>query len=185
MEKPSVEEMPARRSFFREALAIGLGGIAAVTPFVTGLVFYLNPLKRKKGAGDDKYIRVTTLDSLPGDDVPRQFPVLGSKTDAWTRTEAAPLGAVFLRRNAAGEIKAFSTICPHAGCFVEYLGKDKNKFLCPCHDSEFELNGDIASPGSPSPRGLDPIEVEVRNESEVWVMFQKFQTGSHDRIPVG
>lgn len=184
MEKPAVEEMPARRSFFREAFALGLGGIATAVPFISGLVFYLNPLKKKKGQADEKFIRVTTLDSLPADNVPRQFPVIGAKTDAWTRTEASPLGAVFLRRTVEGEIRAFSVICPHAGCFVEYVGREKNRFLCPCHNSEFALNGDIASPGSPSPRGLDPVDVEIRNDSEVWVHFQKFQSGTHDRIPV-
>ena len=35
-----------------------------------------------------------------------------------------------------------------------------------------------------APRGLDGLEVEIRNEKEVWVKFQNFQTGHARKIPV-
>ena len=40
-----------------------------------------------------------------------------------------------------------------------------------------------SSPGSPAPRGLDELEVEIRNKSEVWVKFRNFRAGVPEKIP--
>ncbi len=92
------------------------------------------------------------------------------------------MGAIYLRRTGENEVKAFNVVCPHAGCFVDYRG-DMNSFFCPCHNSAFGLNGELADKRSPSPRGLDSLEAEVRG-NEVWVKFQNFQTGHATKIPV-
>jgi menaquinol-cytochrome c reductase iron-sulfur subunit len=42
----------------------------------------------------------------------------------------------------------------------------------------------VQDPKSPSPRGLDDLVVEIRNGTEVWVKFQNFRAGTHDKIPV-
>ena len=47
--------------------------------------------------------------------------------------------------------RVLSGICPHLGCTVNFIiGKDP--FLCPCHGSHFDKNGEVVS--GPSPRGL-------------------------------
>jgi Rieske Fe-S protein len=73
-------------------------------------------------------------------------------------------------------------VCPHAGCFVDYLDARKS-YLCPCHNSTFALDGKVNDPKSPSPRGLDELEVEVRDNSEVWVKFQNYRAGISQKIP--
>ena len=93
-----------------------------------------------------------------------------------------PVGAVYLRRGAQGKIEALNVTCPHAGCPVEYKAGTKG-FLCPCHDSRFHLDGTLANTASPSPRALDTLEVEVRNNAEVWVRFQNFEAGKAKKIP--
>ena len=44
-------------------------------------------------------------------------------------------------------------------------------------------DGKILDPKSPSPRGLDDLPVEIRNGGEVWVTFQNFRAGVHEKIP--
>ena len=61
---------------------------------------------------------------------------------------------------------------------------ETNSYLCPCHNSTFKLYGDLASAKSPSPRGLDALEVEVRHGSEIWVRFQNFEAGKSAKIPL-
>ena len=90
---------------------------------------------------------------------------------------------MFLRRTKDGTVTALNAACPHAGCSVAF-GGDNSEFICPCHDSSFAVDGEIANAGSPSPRGLDSLEVEVRNENEIWVKFQNFQAGHKEKIPV-
>ena len=60
---------------------------------------------------------------------------------------------------------------------------DRREFLCPCHVSSFTIDGKIDSPTSPSPRGLDELEVQVR-DGGVWVVFQNYQAGRPDKVPV-
>jgi len=36
--------------------------------------------------------------------------------------------------------KALSNICPHQGCEIDWVGELKN-FQCPCHGSQFDLEG--------------------------------------------
>jgi menaquinol-cytochrome c reductase iron-sulfur subunit len=126
---------------------------------------------------------VTNLEALPDDGVPRKFPVLATRVDAWNRTSQVPIGAVYLRRLSDGKVQAFNVVCPHLGCFVDYL-PDRGKYLCPCHNSTFTTAGKIDDRASPAPRGLDSLEVELRDGKEVWVKFENFQAGRPDKVPV-
>ena len=38
--------------------------------------------------------------------------------------------------------KKLSRKCPHAGCNVNY-NKLNNEFVCPCHNSRFNIDGDV------------------------------------------
>lgn len=62
--------------------------------------------------------------------------------------------------NEQGNAKAFSSVCPHLGCDVEW-NDSESTWDCPCHGSRFEANGALKS--GPARRGLDPIEVSVEN----------------------
>jgi Rieske Fe-S protein len=126
---------------------------------------------------------VTTLDALPADGIPRKFAVLADRVDAWNRYSGVPIGAVYLRHTAEGRIEALHVVCPHAGCFVDFL-PGRGNFLCPCHNSAFTIDGRIADTASPSPRDMDSLQVELRNEREIWVKFENFKAGRADKVPV-
>jgi menaquinol-cytochrome c reductase iron-sulfur subunit len=79
-------------------------------------------------------------------------------------------------------VRVLNTVCPHLGCSVGYNAANQGYF-CPCHRSSFALDGAIADPKSPSPRGMDELEAVVR-DGDVWVRFQNFRKGSPDKIPV-
>ena len=172
---------PDRRGFLKRATAGVLGILSLLAPIGAGLAVLFDPLKRKS-AGAASAVQVTTLAALPDDGIPRKFAVISSRVDAWNRSSATPIGAVYLRREKGKSIKALNVVCPHAGCFVDYRAGAHN-YLCPCHNSTFALDGAINDPKSPSPRGLDELEVEIRNENEVWVKFQNYRAGVAEKIP--
>lgn len=174
---------PGRRGFAKKLLAGAIGAVLTLVPGLAGLTVIFDPLKRKGATGGEDAVRVTTLSALPADGVPRKFTVVKDRRDAWTYYPATPVGAVYLRRTESNEVRAHNVVCPHAGCFVGYT-RERNEFLCPCHNSTFALSGEVNDPSSPSPRGLDELEVEIRNESEVWVRFRNFQPGHEEKIPV-
>ena len=149
-------------------------------PAISGLTVLLDPLRRKSRDSDN--VLVASLSALPEDGVPRKFSVIASHTDAWNRMPRVPVGAVYLRRTGDSQVQAFNVVCPHAGCFVDYEAA-KNRYHCPCHNSSFALDGTIADPKSPSPRGLDELPVEIRNGVEIWVKFQNFRAGVKEKKP--
>lgn len=155
-------------------------GLLGLAPVAAGVSVLLDPLRRGKTGND--FIKITNLGAVPSDGSPRKFPVVSSKTDAWNKYPEVPIGAVYLRKTGDREVRAFNVICPHAGCFVDYQAK-RNGYFCPCHNSTFALNGSIADPKSPSPRGLDSLEVEIRNGNEIWVKFQNFRAAIQEKVP--
>lgn len=171
---------PARRNFLAAVGAVVVGGLAALAPVAASLTALLDPLRRRGGAVD--MLPVTRLSVLPADGRPRKFTVTADRTDAWTTLRDTPIGAVYLRR-AGEEVQAFNVICPHAGCFVN-VADDGSGFACPCHNSRFALDGAVSDPASPAPRGLDSLDVEIRDGDEVWVRFQNFRTGRKEKTPV-
>lgn len=171
----------SRRGFIRKSLAALLGGLAALVPLSVAVRVLTDPLRRKSSASG--LIKVATLDSLPADGVPRKFSVLASKTDAWNKFANAPVGAVYLSRTEKEGVKALNVVCPHAGCFVDFAEEQK-QFICPCHKSSFGVDGAVANPGSPSPRAMDSLVVELRDDGGIWVQFQNFQAGRPDKVPV-
>jgi menaquinol-cytochrome c reductase iron-sulfur subunit len=194
MHKPSESETTERRDFLKKACCVALGGALAAVPAAAGVGMYLDPLLRGSTGGKDGLkLRVTTLDSLPADGTPRQFKVLASHVDAWTKSPDTAIGAVVIVRtnDAQKPVKAYNVACPHAGCFVAYVEKipdftpETPGYFCPCHNSSFKLDGQIARAGSPAPRGLDELDCFVKNGNEVWVTYQNFQAGTAEKVPLG
>jgi len=173
-------ETDSRRGFVKGLLSGVIGGLITLVPFAAGLAVYLDPLRRKSsGKGS---VRVASLEALPSDGIPRKFPVLATRVDAWNKFREVPIGAVYLRRTD-NQIEALNVVCPHAGCFVDFVPKNGG-FHCPCHNSSFTVAGKIDNPSSPAPRGLDSLHVEVRDGKEIWVDFRNFQAGRAEKVPV-
>jgi menaquinol-cytochrome c reductase iron-sulfur subunit len=180
MNDPKDISEEGRRDFIKKASAAAIGGVITLAPIAVGARVLMDPAGRT-GGGSQK-IKVTSLDSIPKDGVPRKFEILAARTDAWNRYPEASVGAVYLRRTGETTIEALNVVCPHAGCFVDFRS-DKKAFFCPCHNSLFDLEGKISDPKSPSPRGMDGLPVEIR-DGEVWVEFQNFRTGTSHKVPV-
>jgi len=59
-------------------------------------------------------------------------------------------------------LRAFSLICTHLGCTVQWQA-DKKGFYCPCHDGRFDEFGDVQA--GPPPIPLEQISVRVDGET--------------------
>lgn len=60
---------------------------------------------------------------------------------------------------------AFSSRCPHLGCKVHYNG-EKQRFLCPCHQGEFDQEGvALSGPPAKANQRLSRFEVETEGNS--------------------
>lgn len=54
---------------------------------------------------------------------------------------------------------AFSRVCTHLGCLVEY-DKGLRKMVCPCHAGTFDLEGNVLAGPPPRPLPAIPLKVE-------------------------
>jgi cytochrome b6-f complex iron-sulfur subunit len=64
-----------------------------------------------------------------------------------------------LVRTPVGELRAFSAVCTHLNCTVQYRA-DLSHIWCACHNGHYDLNGKNIE--GPPPRPLDAFVVNVR-----------------------
>ncbi|MEU9973087.1 Rieske 2Fe-2S domain-containing protein [Streptomyces sp. NPDC051014] len=65
---------------------------------------------------------------------------------------------VVVSRSADGALKAYSTICTHAGCAINKL--QGTTLVCPCHGSQFDaLTGKVVQ--SPATEPLNELPVKT------------------------
>jgi Rieske Fe-S protein len=69
-----------------------------------------------------------------------------------------------LVRAPSGELRAFSAVCTHLQCTVQFR-PDIGEIWCACHNGHFDLNGQNVA--GPPPRPLDKFVVNVRGSQIV------------------
>jgi Rieske Fe-S protein len=83
------------------------------------------------------------------------------------KLEEFPVGAVrtvlvaerpVLVIRTADEVRAFSALCTHLQCVIQYSAEHK-RFECPCHGGVYALDG--TNIAGPPPRPLDELSVTV------------------------
>jgi cytochrome b6-f complex iron-sulfur subunit len=69
-----------------------------------------------------------------------------------------------LVRTASGDLRAFSAVCTHLNCTVQYR-PDVSHIWCACHNGHYDLNGKNVE--GPPPRPLEGFVVNVRGNQIV------------------
>ena len=177
MEQHSVGE-PPRRVFLKWVAAIA-GSAAAVIAAVPvlGAVFF--PMRARTISEGEGFLPVGEASELPPE-LPVRAAVRTTRVDAWSENKGVELASVWLQKKKDGSIGAFSSICPHLGCSVDYLS-DNDTFNCPCHGSVFARDGSVVS--GPSPRPLDALQARVE-EGKVLVKYERFVCGTREQRKV-
>lgn len=169
--------MSARRAVLKwlsGAIACGLG----VAIGVPAAIYATFPTRRRTVSGGDEPVDVGAADRVKAE-APVRVPVIAARRrDAWSAFSDVALGAAWLVREG-GRVRAFSAVCPHAGCAVDWEA-EAGRFACPCHASAFGRDG--AKLSGPSPRGLDELDCEVR-DGRVRVRWGRFRTGVPGKEP--
>ena len=141
-----LEPEPSRRGFVNWFL--GLSGVAFLLSAVYPLSRYLVPPQVAESTAG-----MVTLPIKP-DEVKAnsgQIFKFGSRP-------------AILVRTPTGELRAFSAICTHLNCTVQYR-TDLTQIWCACHNGHYDLNGKNVE--GPPPRPLDPYVVNVRGNQIV------------------
>ena len=137
----------------------------------------MNPMSRRNalitaGAVAATGVLVACSDS-DGDDaamVPNDT-TKSPTTKVLAKVSDVPVGSVFQYSNpvdgtpgylfqpAAGTFIAYSAVCSHQGCIVNFA-KEQNMFQCPCHGATYDgTTGEVT--GGPAPLPLDKPAIKV------------------------
>jgi cytochrome b6-f complex iron-sulfur subunit len=136
------QETYSRRSFLSK-LWVLLGTLAFAEMVVMVIAFFRPRKPRTTAAEQDAIIVAGPVDNFePG------------TVSAFVR------GKFYLARLEDGGFLAMSRTCTHLSCTVPWVSGE-NKFICPCHSSQFDIRGEVINP--PAPRALDLYPLAIEN----------------------
>lgn len=173
MSAPTSPRAHSRRRLLSR-LSVLLGAAATALAGVPVLGFVFAPVRRPPDGRAKGFVWASALVDLPAG-FPKRVELIDTVVDAWNRTRGV-VGAAFLLKQKDGSVTALSTVCPHSGCSIRLDGDQG--YVCPCHDSAFDLSGKVLK--GPSPRAMDALDVEVR-ESQAYCRYVRFKQGVTSR----
>jgi len=172
----------------------GLGALFAAALGLPAVAYLIDP--RNRPAPDSDFKTVARLGDLKPND-PSPAVVRNVRHDAWTLHPNDVIGRVWLIRRDGDKVEAFTTICPHLGCSINYEAKEQ-RFVCPCHNGQFDSHCKKLPlemmPNNPAPRDMDELEVrlvpaptkemtkEERAQIEVQVKYVNYRQGEEQKI---
>jgi len=138
--------MVNKKSNLKEILdfIIGISGILLALALIFAAKIYITPPM----AADSSVSQVTVAKV-------GELPINSAKIFRFGNKPA------ILINTAQGELKAFSAVCTHLNCTVQY--SQENKLIwCACHNGKFDLNGKVIS--GPPPRPLEEFKVNLAGD---------------------
>lgn len=98
-------------------------------------------------------------------------------------TGAAPLNfpkvKLWLSNSERGLVGIYK-VCTHLGCLYNW-NTQENKFICPCHGSQFQLDGEYIQ--GPAPRSLDRFALQVVDEQGNVLSETDLASGEPIQVP--
>jgi menaquinol-cytochrome c reductase iron-sulfur subunit len=144
-----------RRDFMKGAIASIMAFIAAGIG-IPALAYIAGPALKKKAT--QNWVRLGSISKIPVGE-PTLFNFKFTVQTGWIVDEQE--ATVYVITDNGRDFVALSNVCTHLGCRVRWLA-DKNSFFCPCHNGQFDKDGNVL--GGPPPRPLDKYELKVEND---------------------
>jgi len=130
----------------------GLWGLITAALAVPAGAYLLLPPRTRRQAD---WVEAADLAQLPQGS-PEEVVFRRNRVDGWKISSEK--STAWLVRTGDHQVTAFAPQCTHLGCAFVWDDK-KREFLCPCHTSNFSLEGKVLS--GPAPRPLDRYLVKI------------------------
>ena len=156
-----VDKKPVnRREFLNFAWMVSLGFLSVSLGGVT----YLFSLPRFREGEFGGTLTVGSVGDLPAVGSP---PLNLPKVKLW------------LSKTDQGVVALYK-VCPHLGCLYNWNNQE-TKFICPCHGSEFQPNGQYIR--GPAPRNLDRFVIQLETPDGQVLASTDLATGEPLPVP--
>ncbi|MDQ7028919.1 MAG: Rieske 2Fe-2S domain-containing protein [Ardenticatenia bacterium] len=104
---------------------------------------------------------------------------LGAVQEVFPEPDGDPIplneGKFWLVRTEENQILAVYRVCTHLGCLFNWQPSE-HRFICPCHGSQFELDGTYIT--GPAPRSADRFVIELVDPASGQVVAQTDKFGN-------
>jgi Rieske Fe-S protein len=141
----------SRRHFFIAAI-YGLWAVISAAFGIPALIYLLFPPKARR---NDEWVAAGDITRIAAS-LPVEVTFRQNRVDGWKVTSEK--STAWVVKDAANHVTAFGPQCTHLGCAVHW-DDAKGEFLCPCHNSVFDVQGKVIS--GPAPRPLDRYETRL------------------------
>lgn len=126
---------------------LGGGFLASLASFLYPVIRYMNPPAIPEASVNEANVGKVSDFAVNSGKIVR----FGSKP-------------VLVVRRSENEWRAFSGVCTHLNCTVQYE-QARHQIWCACHNGFYDLNGKVVS--GPPPRPLEEYQVRIRGEEVV------------------
>ena len=170
-----------RRAFLARVTAT-LGALASAAAVVPGLGLLLAPLRKLTVREPAALVRVASEHEVRPDK-PLRVTAVGEHQDAWLRLDHVALGSCWLvRADEAAPVRAFSTVCPHLGCGVDY---DDNSAQVRLPLPRLLLRPVRAAACRARRRAASTSWTSRPRGASCGCAMQRFRTGTSSKEPIG
>jgi menaquinol-cytochrome c reductase iron-sulfur subunit len=153
-ERSGTEVYSTTRRAFHLTVIYMLGAIMALAMAIPTVIYLLVPPRARKRSG---WIDAGDISQLkPGEPIELSFQQ--NSIDGW-KVESVKKTA-WVVKEANNDVVAFGAQCTHLACAYHWEAA-ASKFVCPCHGSEFALDGKVLA--GPAPRPLDRYVTRIEN----------------------
>jgi cytochrome b6-f complex iron-sulfur subunit len=143
--KPCKSDGESRRTIL--SWLLGGGALASLASFLYPVIRFLNP----------PLITEAAVNEVSGGKVQDLNPNSGKIVRFGNKP-------ALLVRVSETEWKAFSAVCTHLNCTVQYRASTE-QIWCPCHNGTYDLNGRVVS--GPPPNPLEEYVTNIRGDEVV------------------
>ncbi len=144
----------SRRNFVA-LMSAALGSIMGVVMGIPIVGYLIDPaLKTESG---EAWIPIGLLEDFPIG-TPKSFSFTRSHVNGWEKTVNSYGG--FVVRKSETQLLVLSSRCTHLSCSVNWE-EARNEYVCPCHNAQFSMEGEVL--GGPPPYPLDRYEANVED----------------------
>ena len=151
------ESGATRRSFYKRAVYAMGSLITAMLSAPAAAYLMLPPRQEEESSWADGGDISSVKPNEPVEIVFQQI-----KKDGWKRSVQRATAWIVKTQDG---IVAYHPQCTHLGCGYHWE-RDKGEFVCPCHASNFAMNGEVLT--GPAPRPLDRFETRIKG-ARLWL----------------
>lgn len=171
MEEGLSTPVGTRRSFFIKTTAIisSLIGLSLAIPFIG---YVIAPAFSRR---TNEWVSLGKVDAIPVGE-PQALDYTSTMKDGWKEIHTTK--GVWAVKLPGEEVMVYSPVCPHLGCGFRWDTQDR-LFKCPCHGSNFDIDGTVKA--GPAPRPLDTLPSKIDNGT-LLIQYQEYKSGLAKKV---